>query len=185
MECGKTIRQKAAVKKCKKCTMDLCFSCSSKHGGLCIWCLDEIPDRLLWQKKFTFLLFLGPLLFLFLPAPVPIVAFLGRNLNLWWVLLAYGGLFTILFFIARAHLRKKIMNSIPERELGNGYEKSKEAEVSNQKIEIKDESIDDVGIRFLKPSDSGHEDRTRICPSCNHRVENPYLATCPNCGEKI
>ena len=72
-QCKKDVSIYSEPKKCKKCSIELCESCYKKNNHICIWCLDNVDDEILWKKKISkYLMLIVPLIIFLLPAPIPI-----------------------------------------------------------------------------------------------------------------
>ncbi|HME52927.1 MAG TPA: hypothetical protein VKM55_11965 [Candidatus Lokiarchaeia archaeon] len=113
MECNKKFLSLGEKKKCKSCGMDLCGACSRKHSGLCVWCLDSIPDEKRWALALIKLMMgLSIVLGFLIPAPLPLILLLGSNPVNWGFGFMYGIifllLFTIMYFVVKAQAIKAI-----------------------------------------------------------------------------
>nr|MDO8111418.1 hypothetical protein [Candidatus Sigynarchaeota archaeon] len=114
MECNASITYFSAVRKCRKCGMDLCLKCSKKRYGLCIWCYQHVPAQYLRIKKIaTIGMILALAIPFFLPAPMPLVLLIPSNP----VLIGYLILFLLVGLIImgsmRASAAKKMISAIP------------------------------------------------------------------------
>ncbi|MEX2683208.1 MAG: hypothetical protein Q6373_016605 [Candidatus Sigynarchaeota archaeon] len=113
MECGATITYSVAVKKCRKCSMELCKKCYAKHGGLCIWCLEAAADTPLWLIKIAkIFMALSPVFGFLVPAPVPIAFLLQSNVVNWLWGFVYSGVFLIVFSILLGSAKAAALKSI-------------------------------------------------------------------------
>ncbi|MBN2151340.1 MAG: zinc-ribbon domain-containing protein [Candidatus Lokiarchaeota archaeon] len=120
MECNKTLASSIDVKKCRKCSMELCRRCYTKHGGVCSWCLEAAADEPLWLVKLAkILMALSPVFGFLVPSPVPIAFLLPTNPMNWLWAAVYTGVFLIVFGIllgsAKAAALKSIVVKIPPR----------------------------------------------------------------------
>jgi len=118
MECNQAITSSIDVKKCRKCSMDLCKNCYTKHGSVCIWCLEAAADTPLWLMKIAkILMIFSPLFGFLVPAPVPIVFLLQTNVLNWLWGFVYTAVFLMVLGIllgsAKAAALKSIVVTIP------------------------------------------------------------------------
>jgi hypothetical protein len=113
MECNHTIHAASYVKKCRKCSMDLCGSCFTKHGGVCAWCFEAAADTPLWLIRIAkILLIFSPLFGFLVPAPMPIMLLLITNPYNWLWGLMYTGLFLMGFGIVIGSAKAAAIKSI-------------------------------------------------------------------------
>ncbi len=118
MECGQMMASSIQVKNCRKCSMELCSKCYTKHGSVCIWCLEAASATPLWLMKIAkILMVLSPLFGFLVPAPIPVVFLLITNPINWLWAAVYTGMFLIVSGIllgsAKAAALKSIVVKIP------------------------------------------------------------------------
>jgi hypothetical protein len=126
MECNKTHSTYPRINQCAKCGMDLCNACYRKRLHLCIWCYQHVPKQYLWMDKYAVIsLIIAPIIVLFLPAPMPIVVFIGKNSAIFGFIALYIFLGLIFGGILRANVQKRMVKAIPSDVIDREFEASK------------------------------------------------------------
>ncbi|MBD3187086.1 hypothetical protein GF325_09680 [Candidatus Bathyarchaeota archaeon] len=157
MECDTKMVRLRSVNKCEACGIEICSKCKKNHKGLCIWCYQRAPDKHLWLIKFsTYMMILGPVLALFIPAPVPLVFAVSSNPKLTWWSIAYSTAFFLVFLI----LRIKNINKIRR--------------INTSDIEY-EEGAEVIGTTPMPSAPSPSPSREERAPSLAPKSSNPWV----------
>nr|MDO8114164.1 hypothetical protein [Candidatus Sigynarchaeota archaeon] len=128
MECNTTSYDDAFIKKCAKCSMDICVTCYKKHDHLCIWCFQHVPKEYLWMKRLAILAFIiAPIAVLMLPAPAPLVMLLQRSAGLVGFVILYIFLAWLILGIFQSIVIKRMAKAIPDDAEARDIEAAKQA----------------------------------------------------------
>jgi len=91
----------------------LCEKCARKHGGLCIWCLEAVPDEKRWALSLIKLVIgLSIVLGFLIPAPMPLLFLVQSNPVLWGFGFLYGFIFLILFTILYHVVKERAIKAV-------------------------------------------------------------------------